>query len=217
MRALILFAAGLGIATGAQAWDGQPSGYYRDAAGGYWRDGGGDGYYRDDGDSGYYRDGGEVRHGWGEVLEVTPVYRTTGVPQSREVCYEEPVQYYREGRPRSAGGALLGAVIGGVIGNQIGRGGGSRHGYHRHGPHRDASTAAGAAIGAAIGYQASRGPAQVSHGYEQRCRLERDWQRADELVGYDVTYRYRGEIYQTRTDHDPGDSIRVQVAVTPVR
>lgn len=213
MRVLILFAAGLGLATGAQAWDGQSSGYYQRDGGGYYTEGGG---YHSDG-VGHYGDGGTVRHAWGEVLEVTPVYRTTHVPQAREVCYEEPVEYYHEGRPRSAGGTVLGAVIGGVIGNQIGRSGGSRHGYYRHGPHRDATTAAGAAIGAAIGYQASRGPAHVSRGYEQRCRYQREWQPADELLGYDVTYRYRGEIYQTRTDHHPGDSIRVQVAVTPVR
>lgn len=191
MRVVILFAAGLGLATGAQAWDG-PS-------------------------SGYFRDGGEVRHAWGEVLEVQPIYRTTHLPQSREVCYDEPVQYYSEGRPRSAGGTVLGAVIGGVIGNQIGRNSGSRHGYYRHGPHRDATTAAGAAVGAAIGYQASRGPGYVTRGYEQRCRYERDWQPAEEVIGYDVTYRYRGEIFRTRTDYHPGDSIRVQVAVTPVR
>lgn len=41
-------------------------------------------------------------------------------------------------------------------------------------------------------------------GYEQR-----------RIVGYDVEYRYRGEIYMARTGSDPGDRLRVRVSVTP--
>jgi len=41
-------------------------------------------------------------------------------------------------------------------------------------------------------------------GYEQR-----------HIIGYDVEYRYRGEIYMARTSTDPGDRLRVRVSVTP--
>ncbi len=35
------------------------------------------------------------------------------------------------------------------------------------------------------------------------------------IVGYDVEYRYRGEIYMARLAYDPGDRLRVRVSVTP--
>jgi uncharacterized protein YcfJ len=154
---------------------------------------------------------GSVHYGYGEVLEVQPIYRGVNTPASQQVCYDEPVEYYQPGRPRSPAGTLVGAILGGVIGNQLGRGGRGYYGDYR----RDSATVAGAAIGGAIGYSASSGPTRVARGYEQRCRVETTWQRAEQVAGYDVTYRYRGEIYQTRTDQHPGDSIRVRVAVEP--
>ena len=35
------------------------------------------------------------------------------------------------------------------------------------------------------------------------------------VVGYDVEYRYRGEVYSSRLSYDPGDRMRVSVSVTP--
>lgn len=148
---------------------------------------------------------GNVHYAYGEVLDAQPIYRTTHRPSAREVCWDEPVEYQRRSQG-SVGGTLVGALIGGVVGSQIGSGSGRR-----------AATAAGTLIGAAAGNDASRHRGgYVSRGYEQRCEMQRDWEPADEIAGYDVTYRYRGEIYQTRTDYAPGDSIRVRVAVDAV-
>jgi uncharacterized protein YcfJ len=147
---------------------------------------------------------GNVHYAYGEVLDAQPIYRTSHRPADQEVCWEEPVEYRRRGHG-SVGGTLVGALIGGVVGSQIGSGGGRR-----------AATAAGTLIGAAAGNDASRRGGYVSRGYEQRCEVRRDWEPAQEIAGYDVTYRYRGEIYQTRTDYQPGDSIRVRVAVDAV-
>lgn len=147
---------------------------------------------------------GNVRYAYGEVLDAQPIYRTTHRPAAQEVCWEEPVEYRRRGQG-SVGGTLVGALIGGVVGSQIGSGGGRR-----------AATAAGTLIGAAAGNDATRRGGYVSRGYEQRCEMRRDWEPAQEIAGYDVTYRYRGEIYQTQTDFAPGDSIRVRVAVDAV-
>lgn len=33
--------------------------------------------------------------------------------------------------------------------------------------------------------------------------------------GYDVEYRYRGEVFVSRLDYDPGDRLRIRVAVVP--
>jgi uncharacterized protein YcfJ len=166
--------------------------------------------YAEPGYDGVQRDG-SVHYAYGEVLEVRPIHRGINMPASQQVCYDEPVEYHQTARPPSPVGTVVGAILGGVIGNQLGRGGRGYYGDHR----RDSATIAGAALGGAIGYQSSRGPTRVARGYEQRCRIETTWQRAEEVAGYDVTYRYRGEIYQTRTDQHPGDSIRVRVAVEP--
>jgi uncharacterized protein YcfJ len=34
-------------------------------------------------------------------------------------------------------------------------------------------------------------------------------------LGYDVSYIYAGQTYNTRLDRDPGASLRVRVAVNP--
>jgi uncharacterized protein YcfJ len=39
----------------------------------------------------------------------------------------------------------------------------------------------------------------------------------ERIDGYHVTYRYKGEIFTTRLPYDPGDRLKVQVSVTPVR
>ena len=148
---------------------------------------------------------GNVRYAYGEVLDAQPIYRTNRYPTSEQVCREEPVEYYERGRARSPAGTLVGALIGGVVGSQIGSGSGRR-----------AATAAGVLIGASAGHEASRDAGYVRRGYESRCDIEQRWESSQEVVGYDVTYRYHGQVYQTRTDRHPGDSIRVRVTVDTV-
>lgn len=184
MRTLLFLAAAMGMSASAMAYD--------------------NGYVDYDGRHDGYQPSGNVHYAYGEVLDAQPIYRTTHRPRAQEVCWDEPVEYYRRGQG-SPGGTLVGALIGGVVGSQIGSGSGRR-----------AATAAGVLLGAAAGNDASRRGSYVSRGYEQRCEVRREWEPAHDIVGYDVTYRYRGEIYQTRTDYDPGDSIRIRVAVDAV-
>jgi len=35
------------------------------------------------------------------------------------------------------------------------------------------------------------------------------------IMGYDVEYRYRGEVYLSRLNYDPGERLRVRVSVSP--
>jgi uncharacterized protein YcfJ len=153
------------------------------------------------------------RHDWARVVRAEPIVESYRVPVSHEVCRAEPVTVVERGHRRSdnRGPALLGAVIGGVIGNQFGKGSG-----------RDAATAAGAVIG----YKAVRSDQKrhdVYYGggsyttYHDVCHVETRYVHEQRVVGYDVTYRYRGSIYRTRTDHHPGDRIRVRSDVRAVR
>jgi uncharacterized protein YcfJ len=162
-----------------------------------------------------YRAGAEQRYEWAEVIRVEPIVSAYHQPIRRNECWSQPVVYrepvrYHGGRDRSP--AILGAIVGGVVGNQFGSGRG-----------RDAATVAGAALG----YSAVR-DSQRYHGgyvsgghtyevYEQRCAPRTSYVRDERVSGYDVTYRYRGEIYRTTTDYHPGDRIQIRVDVRPVR
>lgn len=141
-----------------------------------------------------------VNFAYAQVLDVSPVYADVRVPRPVEQCNE----YERVERvpPASAGGTLIGAIIGGVIGNQVGSGSGRR-----------VATVAGAAIGGAVGNQAGS-HTRVSE--ETRCHTIDSYVIEQQVVGYDVEYRYRGEVFMSRLDHDPGDRLRIRVAVSPV-
>jgi uncharacterized protein YcfJ len=100
---------------------------------------------------------------------------------------------------------VVGSVLGGVAGNQVGKGRG-----------RDAATVAGALLGAAIAHDLHDRPSRVHYDTVERCRDVTRYREEERIDGYRVTYRYKGETYTTRTDHDPGDRIRVRVDVRPV-
>ena len=147
-------------------------------------------------------------HEWvhAKVVDVDPIYRDVRVREAREVCREEPVteRVVHRGRADPAA-VLVGAVIGGVIGHQFGGGRG-----------QDVATAAGAVIGA--NHAASRtyrdGHVTERTTYETRCETIRPVRYERELTGYDVTYKYAGRLYHTRTSEHPGSRIRVRVDVS---
>ncbi len=78
----------------------------------------------------------------------------------------------------------------------------------------------GAALGAVIGnaYAAQRfqEPQQVTYWFEERCRIVEDTHVEERVVGYNVRYRYSNHTYSTRTKVDPGDTIKVRIAISPV-
>ena len=51
--------------------------------------------------------------------------------------------------------------------------------------------------------------------YEEQCHEVGHARYVSEVEGYDVTYRYHGQLYHTRRDYDPGSKIRVRVNVEP--
>ncbi|MBD8872994.1 glycine zipper 2TM domain-containing protein [Rhodanobacter sp. DHB23] len=137
--------------------------------------------------------------GWADVLRVDPVYGVTQAAPHQE-CYNQQVVQQNPGN--TAAGTILGAVVGGVLGSTIGKGDGRR-----------AATVAGAVAGGAVGnsvaskgssYETTQTNCTMVGGREQR-----------QIVGYDVEYRYRGEVYESRLGYDPGERLRVRVSVTP--
>jgi uncharacterized protein YcfJ len=140
------------------------------------------------------------------VTHVQPIVRQVSVETPNRECYDD-VRYV-ESRPHISDPAvgtrtLVGALIGGVVGHQFGSGRG-----------RDAATVAGAAVGAGVGYDAAaRRSASVREEIVQRCEVRYEKRYEERIDGYRVTYEYNGREYTTRLPYDPGERIRVRVAV----
>jgi uncharacterized protein YcfJ len=141
-----------------------------------------------------------VRFGWAEVLRVDPVYAPVARPP-QQACYPQAVQ--REDNDH-AGGTVLGAIVGGVLGNTVGKGDG-----------RKAATVAGAVVGGVIGNRASAAHDRTVVSQQTVCRPVDDYAPQQQIVAYDVEYRYRGEVYMSRLPYDPGERLRIRVTIAP--
>lgn len=141
--------------------------------------------------------------GWADVLRVDPVYGVARTEVPQQDCYDETV-VQQEPSHGSTAGTLLGAVVGGVLGSTVGHGGG-----------RTAATVAGAVAGGAVGNSVSRTPGGSYETTQTRCRQVNAVSEQRRIMGYDVEYRYRGEVYLSRLNYDPGERLRVRVSVSP--
>jgi uncharacterized protein YcfJ len=139
--------------------------------------------------------------GWADVLRADPVQGVTRTQVPRQECYDQPVVRHEGGN--STAGTVLGAVIGGVLGNTVGKGDG-----------RKAATVVGAVAGGAVGNRAAGGGTDYQSTQTQ-CRDVSSISEQRRIIGYDVEYRYRGEVYMSRLNYDPGERLRVRVSVTP--
>lgn len=137
-------------------------------------------------------------HDTARVISVTPQLERVNTPQ--QSCQTE---YIRESytNQRSPAGAIIGGIAGGLLGSQIGRGNG-----------RVAAAAVGAGVGAIVGDRVGNNQTTTyTNRPVERCVSVDNWQTVNR--GYLVTYRYNGRDYTTVMDNDPGDTIRVNVAV----
>lgn len=140
-----------------------------------------------------------------KVISAEPITRLVRVAVPQQECYTEEVitPVYTA---RSDSAALVGGIVGGMLGHRLGDG-------------RGGATVAGTIIGAAVGKNMTRHQdsyhEQVS--YVDRCEVRTSYHMEERIEGYHVTYRYKGRVYTTRTEHDPGRFIPVQVDVSPVR
>lgn len=132
------------------------------------------------------------------VVDVKPLHET--LTESKEQCRDAPVVVHDTPQDgHRIAGTAIGAVVGGVLGHQIGGGRG-----------KDLATVAGAAAG---GYAGNR----VQKSYQDRqthTEMHRDCRLVDVprsvVVGYEVTYRLKGETRTLRMDHRPGEHILVK-------
>ncbi|MBX2809318.1 MAG: glycine zipper 2TM domain-containing protein, partial [Cellvibrionaceae bacterium] len=151
----------------------------------------------------YYETPTEHIH-FAKVLDVQPVYRTVSYSEPHTQCH------YEKRVVRSRGSntpIILGTLIGGAIGNELGA----------KEINKKVGTVAGAILGGSIAQDIShnnhRGR-QVKT--EKVCSTNHQVRYKDEISGYKVTYKYRGERLQTLMDHRPGERIKLAVSVRPV-
>lgn len=123
---------------------------------------------------------------YAHVVDSSPI--VDRVVQREEVCWPKDGR-----RDRGVEGAVLGAIVGGALGNQVGKGDG-----------RKAATVAGAVAGAVVGRNIDR---------RDRDRYRCEWRNVprETVIGYDVTYRYRGRDYVGQIPYAPGKRIPVIV------
>jgi len=149
---------------------------------------------------------------YAEVVNVEPNLRQVRVSVPRQECYSA-TSYVPEagsgyGRERPAAGAMiLGGLFGAVLGHQF-----------DHGHEPGVATVAGAVIGSALGHDAAQRQAnsgRMRAVESERCETRYDERYESRVESYRVSYRYLGRTYQTTLPRDPGQQLRVRVAVTP--
>lgn len=152
----------------------------------------------------------QTHYEYGTVIESVPVYQRVQVSSPREDCWHErePVRY--SSRSGSYTPVLVSTIIGGALGNAVGNGKSNKR--------------VGAVVGAVLGHSIGRdivaqNSARSGARYRtvEHCEWVEEYYETEELVGYQVKYRYNGEEYSVRTSEDPGDQIQLRVRVEPVR
>ncbi|XKE46673.1 glycine zipper 2TM domain-containing protein [Halomonas organivorans] len=128
---------------------------------------------------------------YADITGVEPLTRTVETP--REVCEDVVVQRQAPTRdPHRVVGTAAGAIVGGLLGNQVGGGSG-----------RKIATLAGAVGGGFAGREVQDRieAGQTVSTTERRCHTVTDSHQ--ETVGYEVSWRYDGQVHTTRLDERP--------------
>lgn len=142
---------------------------------------------------------------YAEVLQSVPVYQQVQVAVPQQQCQQQQVVNGNGYNQNVTAGTVLGGVAGGVIGNQVGSGSG-----------KALATVAGTVIGAVTGGEVAAATApRPTATTVQQCATVMTYQVQNRIDGYDVTYRYLGQVFQTRLQQDPGPRLPVQVDVRP--
>ena len=155
---------------------------------------------------------GERFYDQARVVSAEPTYEIFEHRVPREQCWVETVREEPRRAHRSATSTILGGVIGGAIGNAVGAGD----------ENKKVGAVVGTLLGMSVGHDIERrrrhheGYNQATYRDVEKCETRYDIEREEKLTGYDVTYKYRGQIYNTHMREHPGKRIKVAVSVEPV-
>jgi uncharacterized protein YcfJ len=134
------------------------------------------------------------------VINVEPIYKSIRVSSPHRDCNRD----YNNHRTNSYTSTIAGGIIGGVIGNQFGKGTGNT-----------VLTVAGTLLGGSMGHDLAHNTTPSNrYDRDDSCRVSHSHQR-QQLDGYFVTYKYKGQRYTTEMDRHPGKYIPVNVTVAP--
>jgi len=177
----------------------------------------------------------EQRELFATVIGTDPVRETSTTSTPRQVCEDVLVQERAPERDGNVGGTVAGAVIGGLIGNQIGGGNGKKvataagavaGGYVGNRVDRNHvggqvtervetncrtvtdTSESSTVVGYNVTYRnpdGTTGTMRTGSKPGERISLGNE----DQIVGYDVTYRYDGEEQTVRLDKEPGERLPV--------
>lgn len=169
------------------------------------------------------------------VIGTEPVRETVAGTAPREVCEDVAVQERLPERDGNVGGTVAGALIGGLVGNQVGDGNGRKAatvagaaagGYignridRRHEGGKVVTrterqcrtvtdtTTSRRTVAWNVTYRQPDGTVATMRTDSkpgQRIRLGTE----EQVLGYDVTYRYRGETHRLRMAEAPGDRLPI--------
>ncbi|WP_284691290.1 glycine zipper 2TM domain-containing protein [Agrilutibacter solisilvae] len=169
------------------------------------------------------------------VIGTEPVRETSSTSTPREVCEDVVVQERAPERDGNVGGTVAGAVIGGLLGNQIGGGNGKKAataagavaggvignrvdrnhvgGQVQTRTERQCKTVSDTSTSSkTVAYNVTyrnpdgtTGSMRTGSKPGNQIRLGSE----NEVVGYDVTYRYAGQEQTVRMDEKPGDRLPV--------
>lgn len=140
---------------------------------------------------------------YANVVAVQPI--TEQINRPSQQCWTENQQVTQAAPQRNFLGAIIGGVAGGLLGSQVGKGNG-----------RIAGAAVGAGVGAIAGNAVANrdaGGTIVTNQAVQRCQQVDSFETV--TTGYNVTYEYDGQRFSTRLPYNPGNQLRVNVAVSP--
>lgn len=158
----------------------------------------------------YQHSGEQQRIDVARVTHVEPVYQTVTHRIPERSCWNETRYESSRSEHRSHTPTILGTIIGGAIGNEVGH----------NKTNKKVGTVVGAVLGASIAndWQYKQG-ANRGHSYpvtEEVCEINQRVEHEQQVVGYNVSYKYQGQNYHTRMNHHPGKNLKVAVSVTPV-
>ncbi|WP_111641004.1 glycine zipper 2TM domain-containing protein [Marinimicrobium alkaliphilum] len=147
-------------------------------------------------------------HQYGRVVDAQPIYQTRSHRVPYQACHIE-TRAHRTGGTNRDTVTVVGGLLGAAVGHELGN---SRR-------NKQVGAAAGGLLGAAIARDATRNRAPATTRYRDHevCQTHYRTEHSRELVGYNVTYRYQGRLYETRTRQHPGGRIPVTVSVRPAR